>query len=422
MLHELRVENLLLIERAELRLGPGLNVLTGETGAGKTVLAHALDLLLGGKPRPGIVRPGASEAYVEGVFALPDGAARALGDRLPEDAEEVVLARRVSAEGRTRAYLGGRSATAADLRDVGGALLSFYGQHEHRKLMLASAQLEILDGFCGRRAGRAAARRSRAAYARERELRARARGAAGARRRARPRAGPARVGARRRSSGAAPERGGGGRAGRRARAAAPRRGAARRRGRGRRARWRAARTGGGGASRRWPAPRGRSRRVARRRRRAGRAGRPRARARAWRPTTWRASCAATARASRRRPGRLDEVEERLALLDRLKRKHGGTIAAVLAHAEACRRRRDELAGAEEALEGAEARAGEAARAELARRAAALRDGARGGGAARWPSAVRERLAALAMEGATFEAALAPRDGFGPDAAATRSSS
>ena len=60
MLHELRVENLLLIERAELRLGPGLNVLTGETGAGKTVLAHALDLLLGGRPRSGIVRPGAA--------------------------------------------------------------------------------------------------------------------------------------------------------------------------------------------------------------------------------------------------------------------------------------------------------------------------------------------------------------------------
>ena len=72
MLCELRVENLLLIERAELRLGPGLNVLTGETGAGKTVLAHALDLLLGGKARAGIVRPGASEAYVEGVFELPD--------------------------------------------------------------------------------------------------------------------------------------------------------------------------------------------------------------------------------------------------------------------------------------------------------------------------------------------------------------
>ena len=149
MLHELRVENLLLIERAELRLGPGLNALTGETGAGKTVLAHAIDLLLGGKPRPGIVRPGAAEAYVEGVFALPDELRAELGDRIAPDAEEVVLARRVSAEGRTRAYLGGRSATAADLRDAGGALLSFYGQHEHRKLTLASAQLDILDGFCG---------------------------------------------------------------------------------------------------------------------------------------------------------------------------------------------------------------------------------------------------------------------------------
>ena len=147
MLEELRVENLLLIERAELRLGTGLNVLTGETGAGKTVLAHALDLLLGGKPRPGIVRPGASEAYVEGSFELPDALRAELGERIPEDAEELVLARRVSAEGRTRAYLNGRSATAADLRDAGGAMLSFYGQHEHRKLMLAAAQLEILDGF-----------------------------------------------------------------------------------------------------------------------------------------------------------------------------------------------------------------------------------------------------------------------------------
>ena len=149
MLHELRVENLLLIERAELRLGPGLNALTGETGAGKTVLAHAIDLLLGGKARPGIVRPGAAEAYVEGVFALPEELRAELGDLLAPDADEIVLARRVSAEGRTRAYLGGRSATAADLRDAGGALLSFYGQHEHRKLTLASAQLDILDGFCG---------------------------------------------------------------------------------------------------------------------------------------------------------------------------------------------------------------------------------------------------------------------------------
>ena len=111
------------------------------------------------------------------------------------------------------------------------------------------------------------------------------------------------------------------------------------------------------------------------------------------------------------PGRLEEVEERLALLDRLKRKHGGTLAAVIAHAEECRRRRDELVGAEEALEGAQAALGEA-RAELESgppRCARRREAAAGALA----DAVRERLAALAMDGATFEAALSDRDGYGP---------
>jgi len=149
MIQELRVENLLLIEQAQLRLGAGLNVLTGETGAGKTVLAHALDLLLGGRARPGIVRPGAGEAYVEGVFDLPGALHQELAERLPAGAAEIVLARRVGADGRTRAYLNGRSATVAELRDIGGVLLAFYGQHEHRRLTLSAAQLEILDGFCG---------------------------------------------------------------------------------------------------------------------------------------------------------------------------------------------------------------------------------------------------------------------------------
>jgi DNA repair protein RecN (Recombination protein N) len=149
MLRELRVENLLLIERAELRLAGGLNVLTGETGAGKTVLAHALDLLLGGRPQPAIVRPGAREAYVEGSFDLPAELAPDIAERLPDDAEEIVLARRVGADGRTRAYLNGRTITVSDLRDLGGLLLAFYGQHEHRKLTLAASQLDILDALCG---------------------------------------------------------------------------------------------------------------------------------------------------------------------------------------------------------------------------------------------------------------------------------
>jgi DNA repair protein RecN (Recombination protein N) len=156
MLCELRVENLLLIDRAELALGPGLNVLTGETGAGKTVLANALDLLMGGRSRAGIVRPGASEAYVEGVFSVPDEMRAELAVILPESVrdddvvgEDLVLARRVSADGRTRAYLNGRSATVSDLRELGARLISFYGQHEHRRLVLATAQLQMLDEVCG---------------------------------------------------------------------------------------------------------------------------------------------------------------------------------------------------------------------------------------------------------------------------------
>jgi DNA repair protein RecN (Recombination protein N) len=165
VLSELRVENLLLIERAELTLAPGLNVLTGETGAGKTVLAHALDLLMGGPARPGpahpgrsrtgIVRPGAEEAYVEGVFLVPERLREEIAERLPEnvrddgEVEELILARRVSADGRTRAYLNGRSAAVGDLRELGTRLISFYGQHEHRKLLLASAQLQMLDEVCG---------------------------------------------------------------------------------------------------------------------------------------------------------------------------------------------------------------------------------------------------------------------------------
>ncbi len=153
MLRELNVENLLLIERARLRLAPGLNVLTGETGAGKTVLASALDLLLGGRAKAGssaaLVRPGAGEAYVEGVFEVSLSLREELGERLASGADEVVLARRIDPDGRTRAYVNGRTATVGDLRELGGRLVSFYGQHEHRRLTLAGAQLQILDSVCG---------------------------------------------------------------------------------------------------------------------------------------------------------------------------------------------------------------------------------------------------------------------------------
>jgi len=154
VLRELRIENLLLIERAELQLGEGLNVLTGETGAGKTVLAHSLDLLMGGKAKRGIVRPGADEAWVEGVFDLPaewfeDPVLGEILERLPAGSEELVLGRRVSAGGRTSAFVGGRAATAADLRILTERLLAFYGQHEHRRLTISSAQLAMVDGAGG---------------------------------------------------------------------------------------------------------------------------------------------------------------------------------------------------------------------------------------------------------------------------------
>lgn len=154
MLRELRIENLLLIERAELRLGPGLNVLTGETGAGKTVLAHSLDLLMGGKAKKGVVRVGAREAWVEGVFDLPsewgkDEELTELMDRIPAGSEEVVLGRRVSESGRTSAFVGGRSATAADLQTLASRLIAFYGQHEHRKLTIGASQLEMVDRAAG---------------------------------------------------------------------------------------------------------------------------------------------------------------------------------------------------------------------------------------------------------------------------------
>lgn len=149
MLRSLRVENLLLIESAEMEPAAGLNVLTGETGAGKTLLATALGLIMGDRCRTGLVRPGATEAWVEGVFdriALDDDRYAAL---LPEGEEELVLARRIWPDGRSRAMICGRTATVGDLRGLSALLIGFHGQHEHRRLTLASFQLDTLDRSCG---------------------------------------------------------------------------------------------------------------------------------------------------------------------------------------------------------------------------------------------------------------------------------
>jgi DNA repair protein RecN (Recombination protein N) len=402
MLHELRVENLLLMERAELRLGPGLNVLTGETGTGKTLLAHALDLLLGGRARTGIVRAGASEAYVEGVFGRDRRLELGFEERIPADAEEVVLARRVWRDGRTRAYICGRAATVTDLRELGSRLLAFYGQHEHRKLMLASAQLEVLDGSCGPRQLELRARAGEAydrvramthrvaelqelAGARDRELDLVAfeldeieaaapsedEQEALAEERDRLRHLEALRAAAAIGTEALASDDGGGVAAALAEAAAQLQPAA--------------------------------------------DIDPALGPLLERLQTVRYEAEDLGSELRRytlglegAPGRLEEVEERLALFARLERKHGGSIADVLRHAERCRSRRDELQHADVALEAAQSELA-VAEPELDRLAAELARRRRKAAPA-LAAAVRARLAELAMPDAAFEVQLRPREG------------
>jgi DNA repair protein RecN (Recombination protein N) len=412
MLYELRVENLLLMERAELRLCSGLNVLTGETGAGKTLLAHALDLLLGGRARSGIVREGAAEAYVEGVFSRPATLEHDDDlERIPDDAEEIVLARRVWPDGRTRAYVCGRSATLADLRDLGGRLLSFYGQHEHRKLMLGAAQLEILDAHCGEPQP-ALRRQVGELYGSVRELQGKVDelgAVAGAREREldlvnfeleeieavdpNEQESTALTAERERlrhlETLRAAAAGG-------AEAIAPDAGAG------------AAELLAGASQQLEQAA----------------AIDPELGALSDRLHALRFEAEDLGAELRRyaleiegSPGRLEEVEERLALLARLEQKHGGSIAAVLTHAERSRARRQELEHADVALEQTESGLA-SVRAELDRVSGEL-TARRSTAAPKLSAAVRERLSELAMPDALFDVSVRPRpDGCGPQGADT----
>ena len=390
------------MERAELRLGPGLNVLTGETGAGKTLLAHALDLLLGGKARAGIVREGASEAYVEGVFELPDWLRVGRDGLLPADAQELVLARRVWPDGRTRAYVCGRAATVGDLRELGSRMLSFYGQHEHRRLTLASVQLDVLDSFCG---AAQAQRRARmlTLHGRVRELEgelAEFAGELGAREREldligfelreieqvdpsveeeqellRERERLRHQEALRRGAAVGVEAlygdEGLGAAGLLSCAAAEAQAAATL------------------DSSLEPL----AQRLAALRYEAEDAA---------------LELRAYLEGLEAEPGRLEFVEERLGAFARLARKHGGGVAEVLAHAERCRARREQLEGADSASAALEAELAQAsgARDQVGDELSAARAQA----APRLAAAVLERLAELAMAQARFEVALAPREG------------
>src|SRR5215469_8263646 len=179
MLRRLRIENLVLIRAAELEFATGLNAITGETGAGKTILAQAVGLLLGTKGDDSFVGPGGEEAYVEAELELPDELEQ-LAELRPEDEDALVVARRVFADGRTRAYAWGRAAAREDVAAAVERVVAMSGQFEQRRLARPSYQLEVLDRFCGgeqlarRAATRAAWRDLQAGQRRHDELTANA--------------------------------------------------------------------------------------------------------------------------------------------------------------------------------------------------------------------------------------------------------
>jgi DNA repair protein RecN (Recombination protein N) len=150
VLRSLRISNLVLIRVAELDLAPGLNVVTGETGAGKTILTNAIGLLLGARGDAGLIGAGGDEAYVEAELdAADDESLGALAGLRPEGEEGVVLARRIFADGRTRAYAWGRAAAREDVAAAAEALIAMSGQFEQRRLARPSYQRGVLDAFAG---------------------------------------------------------------------------------------------------------------------------------------------------------------------------------------------------------------------------------------------------------------------------------
>ena len=154
VLTEISVQNVALIEAATLELAPGLNAITGETGAGKTLLATALQMLLGGRARAEAVRSGSKKATIEGTFVLPEGVGEkmlhdTLGDLAEEvDAgEEILLRRTLTEEGRSRCYVGGVTVPVKALAALGERLVSYHGQREQARLVDPAEQLGILDDF-----------------------------------------------------------------------------------------------------------------------------------------------------------------------------------------------------------------------------------------------------------------------------------
>src|SRR5262245_61726301 len=141
MIRFLSVNNLAVIDRLELEFAPGLNVLTGETGAGKSILVGAVGLLVGGRASAELVRTGEETATVQAVFETPTGA-------------ELIVRREVSSQGRSRAFVDGALVTSASLREATGSLVDLHGQHEHQVLLDPATHLDLLDEFANLTDGR----------------------------------------------------------------------------------------------------------------------------------------------------------------------------------------------------------------------------------------------------------------------------
>ncbi len=168
MLTELRVRNFAIIEQLTLPLARGFNVLTGETGAGKSIIVGALGLLLGERANTDIVRTGTDKALVEGTFDIADRPElSALLDERGIDVEDatVVLKREVAVAGRARAWVNGTPVTAASLSEIGRLLINVHGQHEAQTLLDPDEQRDILDAFAGGQAQAGAVRAAHGALA-----------------------------------------------------------------------------------------------------------------------------------------------------------------------------------------------------------------------------------------------------------------
>ncbi len=148
MLKYLKISGLAIIDKVEVEFREGFNVLTGETGAGKSILIGALNLLLGSRSSSDIIRTGEEEAQVEGLFEIPEGMTLPieLGSGLSQS-EELILSRRVSRTGKSRCFINGDLASVAMLQKIGRSLISIFGQHEHQVLLDPEEHVEILDRF-----------------------------------------------------------------------------------------------------------------------------------------------------------------------------------------------------------------------------------------------------------------------------------